>query len=199
MKLLDTLKHREELTKVGHLLHKANLVHGTDGNISMMVSKWDLLISAKGSALGRLKCPDDFALIDCDSENRKAEGKPSSEWRMHYEIYKADSTATCVIHTHAPYLTAFASADKGFVGLDEGHKEVKVIWTDARNNAPGTQELAEKVAGLLKVHGICLIQNHGVVVCGQHWTEAYDLLEKAENFAKIHLMERILYLYDRIM
>ncbi len=34
---------------------------------------------------------------------------PSSEWRLHAELYKMKSEVNAVVHTHSPYATAFAS------------------------------------------------------------------------------------------
>ena len=52
---------------------------------------------------------------------------------------------------------------------------------------PGTWELCARLERLAPEYDAILLENHGVVTCGQDLTTAYQRLETVEQFAKILL------------
>src|SRR5882762_4834141 len=56
----------------------------------------------------------------------------------------------------------------------------------SRSNS-GTWELCESLEPLVAKHDAILLENHGVVTCGQDITTAYQRLEIVEQFARISL------------
>jgi L-fuculose-phosphate aldolase len=50
---------------------------------------------------------------------------------------------------------------------------------------PGTGELLKGLEPLIPKHQAILLENHGVVTCGQDLTTAYHRMETVEQFARI--------------
>ena len=55
---------------------------------------------------------------------------PSSEWRMHHDIYRSRPDAMAVVHAHPTYCTALAVQEKGIPSFHymvamAGSKEIK--------------------------------------------------------------------------
>jgi L-fuculose-phosphate aldolase len=52
---------------------------------------------------------------------------------------------------------------------------------------PGTLEICKGLKPLIPRHDAILLENHGVVTCGQDLTTAYQRMETVEQFARILL------------
>ena len=69
---------------------------------------------------------------------------PSSEWRIHHDIYLARPDVDAIVHTHSSYATALACARKSIPSF---HYMVAIAGGDSIRCAPyatfGTQELSD--------------------------------------------------------
>jgi L-fuculose-phosphate aldolase len=107
---------------------------------------------------------------------------------MHLLFYRLRPDVQAVCHAHPPTATGFAVAGRA---LDEAVLPEVIVDLGtiplAPYGTPGTWELCESLAPLVAKHDAILLENHGVVTCGQNITTAYQRLEMVEQFARILL------------
>lgn len=114
--------------------------------------------------------------------------RPSSEWRLHAEIYAARPEARAIVHTHSPRATALSCARRG---LPPFHYMIALAGGDDIRCAAyatfGTAELAFSAIPALEGRRACLLANHGVVALGSSLAAAETLAREVENLAGEYL------------
>jgi L-fuculose-phosphate aldolase len=178
---------RVRIAEIGRRLYPLGFVPSTDGNISARLDDNSVLITPAGVAKGTLT-PEDITKIDL--EGRLISGKkPSSEYLLHLCFYKTRPDVMAVIHAHPPLATGLASAG---MALDRPLTSEIVITLGkvplAEYATPGTAEVTDSIAGLVKGHNAIMLANHGVVTCGPDLEIAFQRMETVEQAAKITLV-----------
>ena len=106
---------------------------------------------------------------------------------MHKACYDMRPGVGAVIHTHAPFCTAFATMNKNietkaYMEFIATHKVLEV----APYGVAGTEELYAGVPAIFKKgYKSCLLANHGTLCTGGDIYEAMGRLLSMENGAKI--------------
>ena len=158
---------------------------GTAGNVSMRVSGTDDLVVTKSGVVFAECEPDDVAPIDLSGRVLSGTGTPTSELDLHLGIY-ADTGATAVVHTHAPYSTAAACVLDELPVLHYQH----LLLGGATRVAPyatfGTPELAAHVREALVGRQAALMANHGSVAIGATLDKAVEHALLLEWLATLH-------------
>ncbi len=150
------------------------LVSGKAGNVSAKVDENIIAITPTLKSLNNLK-EDDIVLVDLDG-NCLTKGKPSSEVKMHLEIYKKRKDINAIVHTHSPYATGFSFSNKKIKRL-EGFGQINNEYLSSiEYEKPGSSELAIKAAEGLGSEDVLILKNHGVICIG-------DTLKEAESLA----------------
>lgn len=96
----------EELCRVMTLFGTRQWCLATSSNFSLKVEK-KIYITRSGIQKSEAK-EEDFLLIDSNGQVLAGEGKPSDETELHLLIYREDSEAQCVLHTHSVAGTALS-------------------------------------------------------------------------------------------
>ncbi len=189
MMVPDDLRRR--ILEVARAMANAGLARGSSGNVSARTAA-GILITASGIPYERLSAAQ-IIEIDFDGEKRSGEGEPSSEWRMHAEIYRRRDDVAAIVHTHSPYATA-AAISLGFLPIV--HDEGRILFGDeipvSRHAPPGTWDLARAVAAALGDRSAALIACHGAVAVGTSPEEALMRAEKVEEMAQLFWLSRFL-------
>jgi len=180
---------REKIVEIGKSLKEGGLILATDGNISVKTNN-NILITPSGIPKWKMK-KEDIVKIDMDG-NVLAGGRPSSEYRMHTEIYKERNDVFAIVHTHSPYATAFAVAHIPLGPIIAEAVLSDVIIPVAPYATPSTDEVPNSIKALLPSHNSILLANHGVVTVGKDLDEAYYRVERVEYLAKVMLLSKIL-------
>ncbi|MDR3214145.1 MAG: class II aldolase/adducin family protein [Azoarcus sp.] len=98
---------------------------------------------------------------------------PSSEWRIHRDIYAAFPDAGAVIHAHSPFATALACQR---ADIPPFHYMIARFGGDsvrcAAYAAFGTAALSENALAALAGRSACLLANHGMIVHGHNLDHA---------------------------
>lgn len=176
-------------------LYKDKLIVGTWGNISIRVNDGHrdiFVVTPSGMEYKNTKISD----IDIvDSEGNILDGfrKPSSELKVHLEIYKQRKDVNAVIHTHSTFASACAVAGTEIPMIIEDMiqhigGEIKVC----PYALPGTEELAKNAAQALGSRNGVLLKNHGTVGVGPDINYAYKSCVLIEKSAKIMILSKIL-------
>jgi len=119
--------------------------------------------------------------------------KPSSELKMHLDIYQNRPDVVSVIHAHPPTATGFAVAG---IPLDRYVLPEIIISLGTipivPYGTPSTDEIHLGVREYLHQHDAFLLANHGALTVGSDVFNAYYKMESMEIFAKISLTARLL-------
>ena len=170
---------------------------GKSGNVSL---RWD-----RGGAQGMLVTPSALAYermgIDDIVWMALAAGEgspevdglhpPSSEWRIHRDVYLARAEAGSVVHAHPSFATTLACSARGQAGgIPAFHYMVAVAGGDDIRCAPyatfGTQELSTHALAALQGRRACLLANHGMLAFGASLEAALALAVEVEALARMY-------------
>lgn len=165
------------------------LMAGTSGNMSVYCPEEKLMVITPSSYDYSIMEEKDIVVTDLEGNVVEGCHRPSSEWKMHAEIYKHLPRVGAVVHTHSPYATCFAV----------NHQEIPVILIEMIPFLKGKLEVSEyaeqgsaqvglNAVPILERKNACLMANHGVVAVGATMEEAYINSVYVEDTAKIYHM-----------
>ncbi len=183
---------RCDIVEVGRRLWHHGFVASNDGNISVRLDAERLLTTPKSVSKGFMT-PDMMVVTDLEGRKVAGERAPSSELKMHLEVYRMRPDANAVVHAHPPTATGFAVAG---IPLDRAVL-AEVITTlgsipIAEYATPSTDELPAACSKYLKAHDGLLLANHGALTLAGDLFSAFYRMETIEHFAKISLVARLL-------
>ncbi len=171
-------------------MYDEGLVAATSGNISVRLEdRPDCFAITPSSESYLTMTPDRIVVMKTDGTVLQCppDGKPSSEWRLHAELYKAKADVMAVVHTHSRYATAFAVVRKGIpLILIEMQPWLGGDVPVSEYAPTGSRQLGINAARDLGDRGGCLLANHGVVSVGKSLEQAYVRACYIEDAAKIY-------------
>lgn len=187
MTMYKELKKR--LTVTAKKAYGEKLMAGTSGNMSVFLPETGHMIITPSSYDYEIMEDEDLVIVDLKGNIIEGIHKPSSEWRMHAEIYKELPEVKAVVHTHSPYAASFAVV----------HKEIPVILIEmipflkgsvevSPYAIQGSPEVGKQAVPILKRKNACLLANHGSVTVGETIEQAYINSVYLEDSAKIYHM-----------
>ena len=191
----------EDFEKAVEYLRISGFLPATSGNISLRYrtpGEERIYISPSGVDK-KLLSRENLVAMSIEGEVIYAPKglKPSSEWRLHLEVYRKLPEAVTVIHVHPTYALIWAE-ERGEIdvqAIPEGMElfkgeKVKVL----EPLPPGTQEFGEGVArAFAEGYRAVLVKGHGLVI----WDEYSPLrasyrIEVVERVAKLSLLRELL-------
>jgi L-fuculose-phosphate aldolase len=183
---------RADIVEVGRRLWARGFVASNDGNISIRLGDNRLITTPKSVSKGFMT-PDMMVITDLQGVRVAGEREPSSELKMHLEVYRNRPDARAVVHAHPPTATGFAVAG---IPLDRAVL-AEVITTLgsiplAEYATPSTEELPAAVRRYVKAHDGILLANHGALALAGDVFAAYYRMETIEHFARISLVAHTL-------
>ncbi|ADZ71074.1 class II aldolase/adducin family protein [Polymorphum gilvum] len=181
----DSTALREAVIATARALPERGLTRGTSGNVSVRTSN-GLLITPSGIPYAALTV-DLIVAMDLDGGYR-GDTLPSSEWRMHLDIYLAKPEAGAVVHCHSPRATALSCLRRGIPAF---HYMVALAGGDRIDCAAyatfGTRALSEAMLAALGARNACLLANHGQIACGASLAKALSIAEGVEELSDQYL------------
>lgn len=188
MSNIEALK--QEIADKSLQAFRAGLFAGTSGNMSTYLPEEKIMLITPTSVRYETMKADQIVEMRLDGTVLSS-GKPSSEWHLHAEMYKAHPEIRAVFHTHSPYGTAFAVCHMPIPAvLIEAYFFLGGEIPCARYATPGTPEVGIYAAEKIGDKGGVLLANHGVVAVGRDLAEAYLRAEYIEDAAKIYTYAR---------
>jgi L-fuculose-phosphate aldolase len=163
-------------------MNSEGINQGSAGNVSVRFEQ-GFLITPSGLSYNRLG-PGDIVYVGMDGV---AEGRlsPSSEWRMHLDIYAARPEAGAVIHAHSTFATSLSCLRKDIPAF---HYMVAVAGgTNIRCSDYalfGTQDLSDTMLESLEDRRACLLGTHGMICFHDNLDKALWLAIEVETLAK---------------
>lgn len=118
-------------------------------------------------------------------------GVPTSEWRIHRDIYASRPEAAAVVHTHSPYATALAVLREDLPAFHYQVAKAGGRVIACSTYAPyGTQDLSDAVLAALGPRRACLMANHGMLAWGPDLASAVALAIEVEVLCRQYLIAR---------
>lgn len=185
---------KQEMCEIGRRVYERGMVAANDGNFSVKLNANEILCTPTGVSKGFMT-PEYICKIDMKGKLLESHGdfKPSSEMKMHLQVYKERPDVQAVLHAHPPYATTFAAAG---LPLEQPVLSEAVLTLGrvpiAAYGTPSTKEVPEAVAKYLPYCDAMLLANHGALSYGDSLMNAYHKMESVEFYARILYQTKLL-------
>ncbi len=181
---------REELCRICSRLWQRELIAANDGNVSVRLTENAILCTPSGVSKGFLR-PENLVVTDLQCDKLSGSMAPSSELKMHGEIYRRRPDVQAVVHAHPPHATAFAVA--GLALPTYVMPEIDVLLGAVPlvgYETPGTEQLAVAAGQAAAGVGVSalLLANHGAVTFGPSLEMAWLRMESLDQCCRILLL-----------
>lgn len=158
------------------------LNRGSSGNVSAR-SGDGFLVTPSGLPSASLD-PDQIVRVAMDGRH-ESKLPPSSEWRIHRDIYQTRAEINAVIHVHSPFAVSLACLRRDippfhYMVAVAGGRDIRC----ASYAAFGTQDLSDHVLAALDGRRACLMANHGMVATGRNLDLALALAIEVESLCE---------------
>ncbi|MDR3323317.1 MAG: class II aldolase/adducin family protein [Zoogloeaceae bacterium] len=187
---MDELAAKRALIAAAQAMSAAGLNKGTAGNLSCrdcLNNREGFFITPTGMDYAILR-PEDIPWVDLYSEGEAAitEGRrPSSEWRIHRDLYAARPETGAVLHAHSPFAVSLACLRRE---IPPFHYMIARFGGDTVRCGAyalfGSQALSDAALVALEGRSACLLANHGMLVCGRDLKQALDLGVELESLCE---------------
>lgn len=179
---------RQAIVEACREMNRRGLNQGTSGNVSVRHGK-GLLITPSGLPYETMT-PEQIVTMDADG-GHDGPWRPSSEWRMHRDIYLSRPEAGAVVHVHSAHATALSCLR---ITLPAFHYMIAVAGGDTLRCAEyatfGTQALSAAMLAALKGRSACLLANHGQICFGADLGRALWLAGEIEALCQHYAIAR---------
>ncbi|HUI69628.1 MAG TPA: class II aldolase/adducin family protein [Spirochaetia bacterium] len=168
---MDERGAREAVRAAGVKLVEEGLVAGTWGNVSVRFSDTEMAITPSGFDYLSMRAED--VVIVSFVTGEALGGKPSTEKKLHMEIYRTRREVNAVVHTHSMSASTVAAARREVPPiLDDLAQIVGPTLRVADYAIPGTGRMGRAVLRALRGRMAALMANHGAVALGRTIEEA---------------------------
>lgn len=172
--MIDSL-HIEEFIRQAHRVGDAGLTVCSSGNLSWRIGE-EALVSGTGSWVPSLP-KEKVAQVKIATGETLNGVKPSMESGFHLGVLRERPNVNVVLHFQSPCATAVSCMKQkpenfnvtAEVPCHVG-REIPII----PYFRPGSPELAAAVIAAMKEHNSILLTNHGQVVCGKDFDQAFE-------------------------
>jgi L-fuculose-phosphate aldolase len=173
---------RASLMETCQAMSKSDLTPGRSGNLSARATDFDgFVITPSGIAFDRMDA-EDMVELQMDGTVVPGQGKPSSKWKLHAEVYKARPDVGGIVVCQSRYATALACAH---VPVPAFHYMVAIGGGANIRCAPyafyESPAFYENAINALKDRRCALMANHGQIATGPTLDEAFELAREFEN------------------
>ena len=178
---------RETVVQTAKKAYADKLFAATSGNLSIYDRENGKMYITPGSYPYEIMTAEDIMVIDLDGSILEGKHKPSSEWRMHAQVYRDKPEVNAIVHTHSPYATAFAINHLPIAPVL--YEIIYFLGGDVRvaeGAIPGSPEVGEHCVEALKDRYACLMANHGVLAVADGLDLAYTRAVYVEDAAKAY-------------
>jgi L-ribulose-5-phosphate 4-epimerase len=176
------------------------LVTLTWGNVSGIDRERGLVAIKPSGVPYEAMTPGDIVLVDLDGNVVEGERRASTDTPTHLELYRACEWIGGIVHTHSPWATAWAQAEREIPLLGTTHADLsgRAIPLTRALSAEEVDEDYERATGRALVeavteHDSCaLVRGHGPFAWGPSPAAAVDAAVTLEQVARLALLTTLL-------
>lgn len=181
---MNETEHRQAIVEHSRRMNDAGINQGKSGNLSVRLADGFLLTP---SAIAyEVMQPDDIVKMRWDG-TYDGKRRPSTEWRLHRDIYQGRADARAIVHAHAMFATTLACLDQE---IPPFHYMVAMAGGSTIPCAPyatfGSQELSDNTVAALGGRKACLMSHHGMVAFSDALPAALSLAVEVETLAAMY-------------
>ena len=178
---------KELVVEAGKKLLETGLIARTWGNVSARISDTQFVITPSGRAYETLT-PDDIVVVNIADCSYEGDIKPSSEKGVHADAYRLRPEENFVIHTHQIKASVVGASGLNIEAIPEKYA---ALFGDcvpvADYGMPSTSKLRNAVAKAYEEYPnskAILMKQHGAVVTGKSFEEAFEVVSELENLCE---------------
>jgi len=173
---------RTTVAETSRLTVVERLNRGSSGNVSARCDS-GFLVTPSGLPSDAIR-PEQVVRVAMDG-SCTGPLPPSSEWRIHRDIYQARPEVNAVVHVHSPFAVSLACLRRA---IPPFHYMVAVAGGQDIRCAGyalfGSQALSDHVLAALTGRRACLMANHGLVATGRNLELALALAIEVEGLCE---------------
>lgn len=174
---------RRQVIDFARRMNDSGLNQGTSGNVSVRVDD-GLLLTPTGVPYEDLTLEDIVQLRLDGTVPGFPQRAPSSEWRIHRDIYAAREEAAAIVHAHPMFSTTLAI---NRMDIPAVHYMIAMAGGSTIRCSGyatfGTEELSRLALEALAGRKACLLANHGMLAFGKDLPDAFKLAREVENLS----------------
>ena len=174
--------YTREFERIGKRLFAEHLVGGNFGNMSVREATKGFHIKQTGDYL------DDVSGLVFVPFDGAVPKNASSEYRVHIAVYR-NSPHTAIVHAH-PQAAIAASLVMDTIIPEDSEGQMFCPEIPVVGGAPGSEELADNVAGVLSHQKLVIVRGHGTFAAGKNLDEAYQLTSLAEHSCRVLALKK---------
>ncbi|MCP5534271.1 MAG: class II aldolase/adducin family protein [Akkermansiaceae bacterium] len=188
----DLVHPADNLVRAMARIYQYRMTTTSGGNLSIRDDDGSIWITPARVDKGALDAAD-IVRVRPDG-NVEGRHRPSSEFPFHELIYQARPDLRAIVHAHPVALVAFSIC--GAVPDTRLFAKARDVCGEvgfAPYALPGSRKLGEHIAGVFaEGHDCVMLENHGVVIGGADFDEAFRKFETLEFVAKTIIKARAL-------
>ena len=177
------IEKRRDIIRFACAMHSDRLTVANSGNISERTAE-GFLVTPSGVLYEDLE-PDNIVHLDYHGHCISGDLAPSSEWKIHADIYRSRPEVNGIVHAHSPSATALSTLRQPVPAF---HYMISVAGGShipcADYATFGTQALSDNVIRAMTGFKACLMANHGMVATGSSLKAAYTLALEIESLCE---------------
>ncbi len=179
---MELSEAKRQVIKAGIELSQSGLIARTWGNVSCRTDEEHFVITASGRNYLTLT-EDEVVKVNMEDLEYEGDIKPSSEKKIHREVYRLRPEANFVIHTHQSNASAVAAMGLDRIKLDKEYPGLGDQVLCAAYGLPGTKKLCKNTAEAIKAYKgqAVMMASHGALCFGSSYEEAFQVARTLEE------------------
>jgi L-fuculose-phosphate aldolase len=153
-------EERKALVEHGQRMNALGINQGRSGNLSVRLA--DGFLVTPSAIAYEVMQPDDIVKMRWDG-TYDGKRRPSTEWRLHRDVYRGQKDARAIVHAHSMFSTTLACLDREI-----------------------TQELSDCTVAALDGRKACLMSHHGMIAFSSDLPAALSLAVQVETLAAMY-------------
>ena len=182
----DEQKLRQELAAALRLAAHFGFNEGICNHFSLQLENGSFLLNPHGQHWSQISASD----ILCIDPANPGDSAEATALNIHGAIHAQHEEATCVLHTHMPWvtsLTCLRDPALKFVHQNSLRFYNDIAYDDTYNGLAESPEEGARIAACLGGKRVLFMANHGVVVTGPTVAEAFDRLYYLERACEVQV------------
>ena len=179
---------RRDVIRICQEMNAIGINQGTSGNVSVRNDD-GFLITASGVAYSDM-ASDQVVQMDLEG-GYWGPILPSSEWRMHMDIYLTRPEAKAIVHVHSPHATALSCLREDIPAF---HYMIGVCGGAnlrcAEYASFGTADLSAAMLQAIEGRNACLLANHGMICFAKNLERGLALAVEIETLCQKYILAR---------
>ena len=182
---------KKQIVEVGKLMYEKGLVIAKHGNISYKISDNEFICTPGGLCKAFLT-PDKLVRVDANGNSLEPGKKPTSEIRMHIEIYRLRPEINCIVHAQPAASMAFAVTDVEAAKYTlPGDKQAYFGYVPASAYDKSNHD-ANRLADYMsdKKQQAYIFHGDSSLSVGDTLYNAFDAVESLEHYCRVSILAR---------